>query len=695
MSSMPYSKSAYASLAELALIAMPAFAALLLLFIDVELFGALFRYFGYTYFVLLPASYLASKYFLREVQLTALEGIFLGYPVAVAILCAISFVAKLLDLSALVFLSAAVPSIWLSGLLLRGQRKSTQSKPTPDSWWLSIAGVYAVAVTLFYFLFIVTTADPSTDKPGLYYQDLLWTVGNSESFYRFGIPMQDIRFSGVGLSYHIIQNVYVSYLHTLTAVSIFDLHARILPIFDLYFLVGILAVGAKAFLEFRAKQAVILPLSLLFCAGSWSWLSSGYLVHIYANPLSFFFGLQSFVLLLMLVVIHARRGLVFVPYTALVFLIAAASKASLVLTLIPAFALYTTYSYFQRRNISRDVVMLCVSMAAVVLALKYSIFAGAESGLQSRLDFGGFDALAGAGNGWSLNATRVLYRASGVGGLLRQSFNTFIGVAATTFAIGGVGLALLLKKCDAELVRGWKQYGLFTLFFSVFSIAVIGTFDLTGGEPYFSWYPVIACGVMFAQFVRLCVSSDVARRFRSAAAMLCAVSFGLFLINIMGMWHSPWRQAALGRNSIWDSRATITFHEYEAMNWIRANLPENALMMSDRRGFLHERSGQFVGRFFGYSALTGRRFFCEGDDFNRLVVQEVAERRWETAERLLKTDSSLEAAKLLANTGAEYVLISKRFTTPGAGLRLISRVAFENRDLLVLHGEKSGSGSEN
>jgi hypothetical protein len=119
------------------------------------------------------------------------------------------------------------------------------------------------------------------------------------------------------------------------------------------------------------------------------------------------------------------------------------------------------------------------------------------------------------------------------------------------------------------------------------------------------------------------------------------------------------------------------------MQWIKLNLNNKSVLIADRRGFIHETNGQFVNRFFGYSAFSGKQFYNEGDEFTGQNSKIVAV-RWDNVVRLLNSNSISEASINWNKIPAEYMICSKRFEFNKFGLLQYGEKIFENDDIIVI-----------
>jgi hypothetical protein len=146
---------------------------------------------------------------------------------------------------------------------------------------------------------------------------------------------------------------------------------------------------------------------------------------------------------------------------------------------------------------------------------------------------------------------------------------------------------------------------------------------------------------------------------------------------------NPWWQTSVMHKKIWDDRASIDNNEWAAMMWIRNNTSSDALFITDRRGFFHESRGEFVSRFYGYSAISGRQFYCEGGEFGSIALADERESRWQTVNNLIYAKSSDKAKELWKKTSADYAIISLRFGNTSDAFIESSSEVFKNDSVVI------------
>ncbi|MCI6639383.1 MAG: hypothetical protein MSH10_01095 [Pygmaiobacter massiliensis] len=100
-------------------------------------------------------------------------------------------------------------------------KKADKILPAPSVFWLCFA---AIGVLLCALVWSTACAHPAAVGENQLKQDFLWTVGNARSFF-LGFPPQDIRFTGVRLTYHYLQELLCAGLSAVSGVSCYDLLA--------------------------------------------------------------------------------------------------------------------------------------------------------------------------------------------------------------------------------------------------------------------------------------------------------------------------------------------------------------------------------------------------------------------------------------------------------------------------------------
>ena len=660
------------------MLALPAAFSLIMLVVNANIAFDLAKYAIFYAFVIIPSSIVLSRLLLNDLYLTTFEQAILGYPTAVILYSIIYYVGDLLGARWIVY-----PVIVLMPILLLRYKSSSNKVEKNSKADSSLLVLYLLAATLFFILFSLMTRLPSTGHPALIYQDSLWTIGNTWAIIRGGFPVTDARFVGVPFSYHMVQNIYTSFSYMITGIDPFSLHIHIAPIYDLFYLVFIVNIGAKIFLAWDIKRAALLTFVLLFTVGTSEYGATGYIGHIYSNPISMFFGLHAYILIFFLLINYSRTNRIYPVYACLVIMLAFSSKAVLVFTIPPSLLIYLLYRIYNGYKIGSQELFFAGGLVIVILILKYSIYDGSSSSLMAQ-NYSLFTTaqLGRVVRFIGIEMSQFLVPFSGVLKFGYHVFCSLLPIHLSLYSLSFIAVFILFRDFR-EKNKELYPFFVFVTGYGVVSAVWLSIFSFPGGDVYFIWYSVIALIIPFVSSVSYLVFDKPTIINRVMGAGLIAFGALMFGVYTSKSFNSPWFKGSVTSEIIWDKRASISDQEWVAMQWIKNNISSNEIFISDRRGFKHEGSGVFMGRFFWYSALSGKQFYNEGDAFlgkNDLVGSE----RWRKVDLLIHSKTTENARKIWKEIPAKYFVLSKRFTAIDNGLLGFSDVVYENPDVAIL-----------
>jgi hypothetical protein len=605
--------------------------------------------------VLVPTSVFLCDILLKNDNINIFEKFVLGYPASIVYYSIVYYISRSISSQGLIYLFLILPYLYF----IISKKKNNEKYPNMFEFVISVISIIFICA-LFFVFFTITTKTPSTKNDGVYYQDILWTIGNTWSIIRGGFPVVDFRFSGIPFSYHMIQNIFYAFSYQLTGVDPFYLHMRFGPLLEIFMLSSMVIVGTKVFLNWNFPKSVLFFFTLFLTCGFPNWLFNGYLTHIYLNPISLFFGLSSFVLFYFLILNHVINNKLYVVYTSIILLLAFSSKSSLIFTIIPALFFYLLLMIYNRKKVTSKEILFSVLVLNIVGLLYFTLYsnAGGNLSLKEYPKYQYFD-------------------------LLKIVILRLVKPMCTLYTLVFFTIYLINKQFRIYLEK-YRLFVLFILAHFVISILWIVFFNFFGGEVYFIWYSIITFCFLFTITINylLFIQKLIIYKFISIAFL--SVGFLLFIsLSIKSTLNNNYWRFNVLNNKVWDKRVTISKHEYDAMQWIKLNLNNKSVLISDRRGFTHETNGQFVNRFFGYSAFSGKQFYNEGDEFTG-HNSKIAFKRWENVIRLLNSNSISEASINWNKIPAEYVICSKRFESIQYGLLHYGKKVFENDEIVVV-----------
>ena len=185
--------------------------------------------------------------------------------------CALYCVAMRLDLKILLIF---VP-VAMSVIFLTINRKNKYSKPslTPDTWLLVL--LFFALLLLYTFSTVTKNALPSEVGDTLINPDILWNIGNANSFTLKFIP-EDIRYSGVQLHYHYLTELFAGAISWLTGISAYNIIAFYMQPFMLVCVIKCLYdFGFYYYDDHKKSMFFTFSMFLFGCVGMWTTFLSG------------------------------------------------------------------------------------------------------------------------------------------------------------------------------------------------------------------------------------------------------------------------------------------------------------------------------------------------------------------------------------------------------------------------------------
>jgi len=324
-------------------------------------------------FVLLPG-YIFSKWFISE-KLTKIQRCIFGYPVSIIAIFIFAWIGNLFNIHYLPAVILIFTALSINQILKDYKKEAVESVEIDNSAILINILFYSICVMITYFLFTIPSAQPTPEHLGLYYQDSLWTIGNTWSFIR-GFPLYDSRCSDLLFGYHMLQNIYQATVYNFTKIDPFNIHFYLEPIFDWFLLVFIVIFGGIKIAKLSLTKVIIFCVGLFFIS---SIASPTLMSHMFVNPLSAFFGLPAFIMFVYCCASYFnKKGNLDIFYLTILFIYISATKVIFILLVPVTLLIMFVYNLFKKQfRYKKEIILgICFIMAGLLLKCtiyKYSI----------------------------------------------------------------------------------------------------------------------------------------------------------------------------------------------------------------------------------------------------------------------------------------------------------------------------------
>lgn len=609
-------------------------------------------------FILLPG-YLFCNLLVSK-NLSIIEKCILGYPVSIVIIFLLSWIGKIIDVNSLIYI---VPAISIVSIIIILKDNKKEKILLPANYSILISILYTVCAGFFFFLFTISVGPPGDKYYGLYYQDSLWTIGNTWSYIR-AFPLLDPRMDGVDLVYHILQNIYQAAIYQSSGIDPFNIHLYLEPLFDWFLLISAIIISCYRILKLSFKETIITAFLILFCSEP-TFLLGAFTGHLYHNPLSMFFGLPVFIIFIFSIISYlSGRDTLKVIYLSVLFIFISATKAHLLIVIPLSLFVMFIYNALKKQVIIKELLLGLLLLAGIFI-LRFTIYNG-ESG---RLHFNIYDyKLFLAKNEYLYiffnnvsqylgdNFSQIIFNIAKQNQRYSNRIITFLSQPMMALFLLIIILSREFRNQNKDF---FKSSYIFSGAFILISLMLVTLFNFSGGKAYFFWYSRIIALPLIAIFIDYLTVQKKITYTIIAIFLLC---YGVYFhLDKCKKWMiNPWWNPPFRKSQIWDMRATIDKYEFEAMTWLKENTDIKATFFSDRMEFLHEKRMILVPRFYGYSALSGRQSFVEGNFYTFGELAKLFNYRWALVEKFVKSNNN-DNAKLLNEIKAEYFIQSKRF----------------------------------
>lgn len=579
---------------------------------------------------------------------------------------------------------------WL--LFLRGALRSPREAfraACADGSFLSRAALWGVLLVLFALMVSVKNAHPSAAGEIVLTQDVMWNIGNANSF-ALGFPPQDIRFSLVRFSYHYLTELVLGTLSLVSGVSCYDIYVFYAgPLVLAALLCCLYALGLCFYQGHRNKALLFTCSMFLFnCASLWTALTNGTgifgntnLMHLITNVNAQGTAVIFISIFVILFAEMARRHFdVSWAYVAVFlgsFVLVCFAKGPAAAIMVCSFAVTMLFVLSRKPRPSRALAAFA-GVLVVFLAVYFVIF---SSGTNTSVHFGFKTLEASAARQW----LRGLLGDSAAAGAVCM----VLGAVLHVFCMQPFQFPLYLKGLWCDL-RGLLNLSAERL---LANGVVAGGFlaYFLFWHPSYSQLYFVLIAILFMNLLAVDQVTAVHTRGGKAVCTLCgAVGLATSAVLAINFAGSGARQLARNLDIIpkYPYVSTARAGDEAAMEWLRVNTPQHAVFATNR---IHSMANASDGISSLYTAISGRQAFMEGFTYavTNMGVSEavVAQKQMVNAALFDAATPPEEVLRLCAENGIGYLVYSKQY--PGDTSQLSGlAVAYENADVIIYAAEQ-------
>ncbi|WP_367924912.1 hypothetical protein [uncultured Ruthenibacterium sp.] len=540
--------------------------------------------------------------------------------------------------------------------------------------WSCLTALFALMVT-------VKNAHASVVGEILPNQDVLWNIGNAESFH-LAFPPQDIRFSQVRLAYHYLTELTVGALSYVSGISCYDIFVSYIgPVVLAGLLCCLYQLGCH-FYKGNKNKALFFTFSMFLfnCASLWTALLNGKGIFNNTNMLHLITNVNSQSTALIFISIFVvlfqdlaqRKFEVNFFYLATFlcsFFLVCFAKGPAAAIVACSFTVTMLLLLFRKPKWGRA--LLCFAgVLAIFLVIYFVIF---SSGVNTSVHFG-FETIK----------NMPPYQWLGALGLQDDHWiRLLLGGFLALFCMQPFQISLYLHGLPKDvkyifhlpaerLLANGVTVGGFLAFFLFW-------------HPSYSQLYFALIAIFFLNLLAVDQIDHIRGYLKKFVIGCGALGLATTVILVINFTGSGMRQ--LGRNldiiPKYPYVSTVRSGDEEAMIWMRENTKQDAVFATNR---IHTMANTNDGISSIYSALSGRQAYMEGYTYaitNMGVSEQVVAEKKRVNEALFNSESTHEEIyQLCVENGINYLVYSKQYAGDNEQLAAFSCV-FSNDDVEI------------
>ena len=556
----------------------------------------------------------------------------------------------------------------------------------------SLFMLFGISVMLFGFCISVKNANPIVVGEIIPNPDLLWNIGNANSF-KIAFPPQDIRFSEVRLSYHYLTEMVAGALSIVSGISSYDIFAFYYgPVVLLGLISSLYFLGLSFYKqdENAVKKAASLPILFIMfnCASLISALYKGYgifsnnnLVHLITNINSQATAIifSSIFLIIFINISKKNFDMNIVDLISILLSMVMLSFAKGPVAAIIACAFFGAMVFAFMRKPKYFKAGFCT--VAVLVTFGFIFFKVFASGASASMSLGNKTLEASIFN-WPLNRIREV-----------SDYLWYISlpIAAALNFFGTIPLQCYLwVRAGLRDIRNIKTLPLWKLLAHAAVIGGVIAYNIfwhpSNSQSYFLYI-----AIFFANIIAVDELFNQSKKTqKTILIILASVGFATTIIMMINFVGSGTRQLLRNYDIIekYPYSTVVTAGDAMATEWLGENMELDEKFATNR---IHKADDSRDGISNIYTAISGRQAYMEGYTYavtNMGVSAEIVDNRIQTNTKIFSSwaseDDVLEICK--ANN-ISYILYSSQFEGDVEQLKGL-KVAYQNKSAIIYKAEK-------
>jgi hypothetical protein len=542
----------------------------------------------------------------------------------------------------------ALLGVWY---LLRNRDKLRDLKADNKSGWV-LSMLLAGFLTLVFFSALYASKVPDLGgHPYMnYYQDLLWNAGNTTAIAS-GFPVMDIHVAGLTFSYHFFTNVFLAAFKNILGVSSFVLYFKFLPVLQLIVFISALYLFFSQISKsvwLRAALVAVAFFSSIVFMRHMLWQAYATLFALAFTVVAAAFFIRIFKNIENVKIFKNRDFLLFLIFLCM----AIGTKSLFAVVLIAGVGIVFLVQIIRRKN-SLQILWGGLSMLAVLAFMVLTMVLGTHTYNSLSIDF--LTPMMGENPAYF----QSLLAAIGPAGAAFIAYPLFLFLKHTVLVLASVMLVcFLVRKRKADPTAVFLLSGILA------GIIAASVFFQPGYSNALFMEAAVPFGI-FAIYYVLKNSWENEKVKKAAKIILFCVVAGVLAVGVLPTIRTvaqDWKTKTANQYNV-SPYDGISVYEYEGMEWLKENTPEDAMVASDRMYFVPGED-PYYARYFYYTAFSERTNYLEGyyyintyaDDYQQVIDSRIA-----LLKRVYAGDQFALAE--LADQDVDY-LVSSKFITP-------------------------------